>query len=172
MPRKRDPQAGKLLEDVVADLRDHDWLLELLDLSDLEGVDGPDTTTQQIYSAQTLQDTDFPVGVSIGLVPAAGGHRGSSTSTAYIVQATVTVRLAWRQAIDSQVAGELSEARMYRIQSAVGDRAALAFGVDYLSPQGFAGGADILEVEDGAQWSLPGRWRVERSIVGQDGPRA
>ena len=172
MPRKRDPQSGGLLEDVVADLREHDRLLELLDLSGLQGVDGPATTAQQIYSSQTLQDTDFPVGVGIGLVPAAGEHRGSSTSTAFLIQATVDVRLGWRQAIDSQVAGELSEARMYRIQSAVGDRAALAFGIDYLSPQGFAGGADILEVEDGAQWSLPGRWRVERGTVGQDGPRA
>lgn len=172
MTQKRDPRAGSLLEDVVADLRTHDRLLELLDTSGLEGVSDVSPTSNQVYSAQTLQDTDFPVGVSIGLIPAAGDHRGSSTSTDYLIQATVTARLGWRQAIDSNVAGELSEARMYRIQSAVGDRAALAFGVPYLSPQGFAGGADILEVEDGAQWSLPGRWRVQRTTVGQDGPRA
>jgi hypothetical protein len=169
----RDLGSGQLRDAILEDLRTHQPLLYALDTSDLADVDGPDDPVKQVYSQQTIQDTDYPVGVSVGLMRGRGGEStSSSTSADFIVQATVTARLGWRQAIDTDPDYGLSESFMDDILSLVGERANIAFSVPYLRPNGLVGGAEMLQSDDGAQWSLPARWSVTRTVVGNDGPRA
>jgi len=165
--------SGQLRDAILRDLRAHQPLVDVLDTSDLNGVDGAADPVQQVYSVQTIQDTDFPVGVAVGLMRGGGGaSTSSSTSADFVVQATVTARLGWRQAVDKSPDYGLSESYMDDILSLVGERANVAFGVPYLQPNGTVGGAEMLESEEGAQWSLPARWSVTRTVVGNDGPRA
>jgi len=164
--------SGQLRNAILADLRSHDPLLNALDTAGLDTVNGPDAPVQQVYSSQTLQDTDFPVGVAVGVMRGGGGtSTSSSTSADFVIQASVVARLGWRQAVDRNPELGLSESRMDDILSLVGERANIAFGVPYLQPNGPVGGSEMLESEDGAQWSLPARWSVTRTVVGNDGPR-
>lgn len=167
----RNLRSGELREDIIDDLRNHEPLLELLDTSDVDGVDTVDNTKRQIYSNRTIQKTDFPIGVSIGLMLTGGETTQSTSSGDFVVQATVNARLGWRQAIDQDPDRPISESDMSTILSAVGERANIAFGVPCLDPGGPVGGAEMLEAEEGAQWSLPARWEVSRTVVGNDGPR-
>jgi len=164
--------SGQLRNAILADLRSHQPLLDALDTADLDGVDGPDNPSTQVYSQQTIQDTDFPVGVAVGLMRGGGGSTSSSTSATFLVQATVVARLGWRQAVEQDAALGLSESYMDDLLSLVGSRANIAFGVPYLQPNGSAGGSEMIEAGEGGQWSLPARWSVTRRVVGADGPRA
>lgn len=172
----RNLRSGELREDILDDLRRHDSLLELLDTSDVgteaHPVDTVENPKRQIYSQQTVQDTDFPVSIGIGLLRTGGETTQSTTSGDFIVQATVTARLGWRQAIDQDPDRPLSESVMDEILSAVGERANIAFGIPYLQAGGLVGGSETLpDPDDGGQWHLPARWEVTRSVVGNDGPR-
>lgn len=163
--------SGQLRDAILADLRSHQPLLDALDTSPLASVDGPDDPVEQVYSQQTIQDTDFPVGVAIGLMRGGGGgSTSSSTSADFVVQATVNARLGWRQAVDTDSNFGLSESFMDDILSMVGERANIAFSVPYLQANGPVGGAEMLQSDDGAQWHLPARWSVTRTVVGDDGP--
>ena len=165
--------SGQLRNAILADLRSHQPLLDALDTAALDGVDGPADPSAQVYSQQTIQDTDFPVGVAVGLMRGGGGEStSSSTSATFLVQPTVVARLGWRQAVDQDPALGLSESYMDDVLSLVGARANIAFGVPYLQPNGSAGGSEMIEADDGGQWSLPARWSVTRRVVGDDGPRA
>ncbi|ELZ35375.1 hypothetical protein [Halorubrum tebenquichense] len=169
----RNVGSGQLRNAILADLRSYQPLLDALDTANLDGVDGPDDPSAQVYSQQTIQDTDFPVGVAIGLMRAGdGSSTSSSTSATFLVQATVVARLGWRQAVDRTPELGLSESYMDNLLSRVGARANIAFGVPYLEPNGSVGGSEMIEADDGGQWSLPARWRVTRRVVGDDGPRA
>lgn len=165
--------SGQLRNAILADLRNHDPLLDALDTAPLTDVDGPDDPVQQIYSSQTLQETDYPIGVSVGVMRGGGGtSTSSSTSADFVIQGAVVARLGWRQAVDRDPDLGLSESRMDDILSLVGERANVAFGVPYLQPNGTVGGSEMLESAEGGQWSLPARWSVTRTVVGSDGPRA
>lgn len=169
----RNTGSGQLRNAILADLRGYQPLLDALDTADLAGVDGPDDPSKQVYSQQTIQDTDFPVGVSVGLMRGGDGvSTSSSTSATFLIQATVVARLGWRQAVDQDPALGLSESYMDHVLSHVGARANIAFGVPYLQPDGSVGGSEMIESDDGGQWSLPARWSVTRTVVGADGPRA
>lgn len=165
--------SGQLRNAILADLRSHQPLLDALDTAPIADVDGPDDPAQQINSSQTIQDTDYAVSVSIGLMRGGGGaSTSSSTSADFVVQGAVVARLGWRQAVDQDPELGLSESRMDAILSIVGERANVAFSVPYLQANGTVGGAEMLESDDGGQWSLPARWSVTRTVVGDDGPRA
>jgi len=165
--------SGQLRNAILADLRSYQPLVDVLDTSSLDGVDGPDDPSAQVYSRQTIQDTDFPVGIAVGLMRAGDGETtSSSTSATFIVQATVTARLGWRQAVDQEPSLGLSESYMDDLLSLAGARANVAFGVPYLQPNGTVGGSEMIESDEGGQWSLPARWSVTRTVVGDDGPRA
>ena len=168
----RNLRLGQLRRDIRDDLREHEPLLELLDTSELDGVQTIENTARQVYSSQTIQDTDVPIGVSIGMMRTGGDVTQSTATADVVVQATVTARLQWRQAVDQDPDLLLSEDVMDTILDAVGDRAAIGFGIPYLTPGGLIGGSEMLESEEGAQWSLPARWEVSRTVVGDDGPRS
>lgn len=159
----RKHEVGKLLRKVVIDLREYQPLLDLLEHEDIAD------TVQQIYRRHTLQETDFPVGVSIGYLPSGGESMGSASSADHVIQASCVVTLDWRQEIDNEP-GVISETRIEEILSAVGDRASVGFGCS--NPQGFVGGSGMLEVEEGAQWQTVWRWGINRVVFGEDGPRA
>ncbi|ELZ48981.1 hypothetical protein C464_06205 [Halorubrum coriense DSM 10284] len=165
--------SGQLRNAILRDLRSYQPLLDALDTTDLDDVNGPDNPVSQVYSQQTIQDTDYPVGIGIGLMRGGDGtSNSSSTSATFIVQATVNARLGWRQAVDQDEALGLSESYMDHLLSHVGARANIAFSVPYVQPNGSIGGSDMIEADEGAQWSLPGRWSVTRTVVGDDGPQA
>ncbi|GAB7010461.1 hypothetical protein [Halorubrum trueperi] len=169
----RNTGSGQLRNAILEDLRTHQPLLDALDLSGLSDVVGPADPTRQIYSQQTLQETDYPVGVAMGVMRGGGGvSTSSSTSADFVVQGAIVARLGWRQAIDNDPSLGLSESYMDHILSLVGERANIAFGVPYLQANGPVGGSEMLESDDGGQWSLPARWSVTRTVVGDDGPRA
>lgn len=165
---------GRLRDQILEDLRSHQPLLDALDTSSLQGVDGPSDPVDQIHSAQTLQDTDHPVGLSIALARGAGSTTSSSATASVLVTLVVTARVGWRQTIDSNPDYGLSESYMDDILSIAGSRANIAFSIPYLEPNGLVGGAgsDDLSSGEGGQYSVAGRWRVTRRVVGQDGPRA
>lgn len=171
----RDLGIGQLRNAILEDLRGHQPLLDALDVSTLDGVDGPDDSSTQVQSAQSLQETDYPIVLTVALSRAGGGvTTSSSTSANVFVTIVVTVRKNWRQAIDNDAALGLSESYMDNVLSLAGERANIAFGVDYLRANGPVGGAgaDDLEAGEGGQWSVAGRWSVTRTVVGDDGPRA
>lgn len=166
---------GQLRNEILGNLRGHQPLLDALDTAGLGSVNGPDDPATQIQSAQSLQETDYPVVLTVSLSRAGGGvTTSSSTSADVFVTIVVTARVNWRQAVDNEPGLGLSESYMDYILSLAGERANIAFAIDYLRANGLVGGAGADDLEDGkgGQWSVAGRWSVTRTVVGNDGPRA
>lgn len=166
----RNPGQGKLLADIIEDLRNHQPLLDRLDTAGLQGVSGPADPAEQIHPAQPEDDRDHPVGIWVRLTPGAGEHRGATTSSDIFVDVGLNTRSAWRRAVQ-QEREVLAAVEMEWLLDLVEERASVNFGVPYVSASR-SGGASNLKPGDGAQLTNVRRWMITRTVVGSDGPRA
>jgi hypothetical protein len=166
----RNPGQGPLLADILADLREHDRLLERLDTDDLTGVNGPDDPAEQVYPGQPEGDHDHPVGLWVKLTAGGGEQRNASTTFGFVVDIGLTTRSRWRKAVqqDRQV---LANVEMGWLLDLADERASVAWGIPYIEASR-AGGAEGLAPESGDQLTSVRRWSVTRRVVGDDGPRA